>query len=138
MLPESIELIERGFAGPPALDEETADHCAGTTDACPTVDVHAAARLQGVVEAVEDLGHVQPLCGEAVVFDGLAEILDAERQVRVVAVELTWLRQVNETLDAGSDEALQSLAGCLAGRAGGVLPRQQLAGQHPVTVSKRR
>ena len=137
VLPETIELIEGGVAGQAELDQETADHRAGATDACPTVDVHATARLHGVVQAIEDLGHMHALRGQAMIFDGLAEVLDAERQLTIVAVELIRLGEVNETLDAGVDEALQSPAGCLAALARGVLSRQNLAGQHPVAVSKR-
>jgi hypothetical protein len=63
VLPEVIELIEGGVAGQAALDQEAADHRAGATDACPTVDVHATARLHGVVQAIEDLGHMHALRG---------------------------------------------------------------------------
>jgi hypothetical protein len=41
--------------------------------------VDTTAGLQGVVQTVENLGHVQSLCGNAVVADGFAEVLDVER-----------------------------------------------------------
>jgi hypothetical protein len=88
VLPEAIELVERGFAREATLNQETADDCTGATNACPAVHIHAAARLHGVVHTVEDLGHVHALCGGAVVLEGFAEVLDAEGEIGVVGAQL--------------------------------------------------
>ena len=128
LLPEPIELIQRGFAGQAALDQEAADHCAGAADSRPTVHVHTTAREQRVVEAIEDLGHVHPLRRYAVILDGLTEVLDAEGQLAVIRLQLTGLGEVDETLDARVDQTLQPLAGRLDSRTARMLSGQDLAG----------
>lgn len=136
LLPEPIELIDGGFAGQAPLDQETTYYRAGATNPRTAMDIHTPARLQGVVHAVEDLGHVHTLRRRAVILDGLAEVLDAERKLAIVGLELVRLRKVDEALDAGLDQALQSLAGRLTVRATGMLSGQHLAGNHPVVVTE--
>jgi hypothetical protein len=114
-------LVEGFFALEAAVGKEAADDGAGAADAGAAVDVHAAAGLHGVVHTVEDLQHVNALRGDAVVADGLAEVLDAEREFAVVGFELAVFGEVDEALDAGFDQALQTLARGLAVGAAGVL-----------------
>ena len=136
LLPEPVELIEGGLAGQAPLNQETTYYCAGAPNPRTAMDIHTPTRLQSVVHAVEDLGHVHTLRRRAVVLDGLAEVFDAERKLAVVGLELVRLRKVDEAFDASLDEALQSFAGRLTARATGVLSGQHLAGYHPVVVTE--
>jgi len=45
--------------------------------------------------------------------------------------------EVDETLDTRSDQPLQSFAGRLTRRTGGMFAGQHFTGQHPVAVTKR-
>jgi hypothetical protein len=121
LLPEAVELVEGGLAGQATLDEETTYDRTGAADARAAMYVHTSTRLQGVVHAVEDLGHVHALGGRAVILDGLAEVFDAERKLAIVRLDLVWLREVDKAFDPCADEALQFVAGGLTIRATGVL-----------------
>jgi hypothetical protein len=137
LLPETVELVYGGLAHETPFDEKATHHCASAADARATMDIDAPARLQRIMHAVEDLGHVRTLRRGAVILDRLAEILDAEREFRVVGLQLTRLSEVDETLDARSHEALQSLARGITVRATRVLAGQHLTRQHPVAVTER-
>jgi hypothetical protein len=135
LLPQSVQLVEGSFAWETALDQEAAHDCAGTADARPAMDVYTPARLHRVLDAVENLDHVAPSGGDRVVTDGFPQVLDADRQLRVVGLQLARLGKVHETLDAGGDQSLQSFASGLDGRAAGVLTGKHLAGDYPVAVA---
>jgi len=75
------------------------------------MDIHAPTRLQCVVHAVEDFAHVHALRRRAVVFDGFAEVFDAERKLAIVGLDLIRLREVNKALDPGVDQTLYFLPG---------------------------
>jgi len=136
LLPETIELVEGGFARETTFDEEATHYRPGAANARAAMDVDAPTRLQRVMNTVEDLGHVRTLRGDAVILDRLAKVLDAERKLRVVRLQLADFGKVDETLDARVHEALQSLARRITVRAAGVLASQHLTRQHPVAVTE--
>jgi len=106
LLPQTVELVYSGLAQEASFDEKATHNRARAADARAAMDVDAPARLQRVMHAVENLGHVRPLRRGAVILDRLTQILDAEREVRVVGLQLTRLGEVDETLDARTYEAL--------------------------------
>ena len=101
------------------------------------MDVDAAPGLQRVMHAVENLGHVGGFPGDAVILDRFAEILDADRKIRIIGLQLAGLGEVDETLDTGVHETLQPLARRITVRAIRVLASQHLTWQHPVAVTER-
>jgi hypothetical protein len=128
LLPEPVELVESGLAGQAPLHQEATHHRAGAANAGTTMHIHTSTRLQGVMDAIEDLGHVHPLAGCTVILDRFAQVLDAERELGVVGLDLARLGEVDETLDAGLHQALQPVAGRLPGGAARMLSGQHLTG----------
>ena len=92
-------------------------------------------RAQRIVQSVEDPAHARGVIRNAMVAYRLADVLDAQRQLRIVASELAGMREINETVDARAQQASQALARSLRCRSAGVLSREQLARQHPVAVT---
>jgi hypothetical protein len=88
------------------------------------------------VNTVEDLGHVRALRWRAVILDRLPQVLDAERQLRVVRLQLTGLGEVDEALDTRVREAFQPLTRRITVRATRMLAGQHLTGHHPVAVTE--
>ena len=111
MLPEAVEFVEGGLSSQATLHQEATHHRAGAANAGPTMHIDTPARLQGVMDAIENLGHVHPLGGRAVILDRLAQVFDAEREFRVVRLDFTRFGEVDETFDASVHQALQPLTG---------------------------
>src|SRR6185437_5797060 len=87
---------------------------------------------QRIVQAVQDLHHVLALLRQAVIADGLAQILDVKRKRLIVGIDLAGMSEVEETLDAGGKELAHALARGIRGQTGGMLAREEQARDRPV------
>ena len=80
-LPQPVQLDERRVPGEAAFHEQTPGDHAGASNASAAVQVHDPARADGLAQAIEDLRHVPWICRDAVIGDGLVQVLDPQRQL---------------------------------------------------------
>jgi hypothetical protein len=134
LLPQAVQLINRGIAPQPALHEQTTHNRAGAADTGTAVHIHGPARAHGVGDVLEDLDHLRPRARRAVILDRLARVLHVERQERVVPEQLRRLGQVNKALDARRQQLFQPILGLVTRGAVGMLAREQQPGYDPIAI----
>jgi hypothetical protein len=90
-----------------------------------------------MIEARLDFDHVLAPRGQAMIANGLAQVLDRQRQIAFVGLELIGVGQVDEAANARLHQLLQALPRLFGRLPARIFAGKQQARDHPIAIRQR-
>jgi hypothetical protein len=132
--PQFVQPFERGISIEPSLGKVAADHGAGAPDAGAAMDVNAPPEHAGIVNTRLQELHLRDLARHVGIAYRAAQIVRLFRQQPAVIGHLADFGEIDEVIDAGAAQAIESRARLRVIGAIRMLAGKYFTGNHPIRI----